>query len=373
MSGNFTQRGEPALFSKWERAKIAVDCGIDLILELPFIYACNSAENFAKGAVRILNGLNCVDCISFGSESGDLEKLKSAAMVITSETPEFRKSIKENLDKGFSFPKARAMAVKISAGGEAAQLLESPNNILAAEYLKQLYLTKSAIVPFTVKRTGQAHNSLSPASGYASAAAIRKILEEAGDAALIKDYVTEECLESINKLNHDINKKLNNYFMLISSKILTERVENLEEILSAGEGLGGKILKVIRDSNHTESLISKIKSKRYTRTRIQRLLTHVLFDLKKEDFANLDEGEAVYARVLAFNDAGAALLKKIKKSGPGVPVITNINKQAKENPKILPVLRYDTAASDIYNLITGVDIRENSDFIISPYRMNRLK
>jgi len=360
MSGNFVQRGEAAVLSKWERAKIAVDCGIDLVLELPFIYAVNNAEIFAKGAVRILNGLNCVDYISFGSESGDLEDLTKTADVVSSESPGFKKAIKENLEKGLSFPKARALAVKEEAGEEAAGILDSPNNILAVEYLKQLKLTGSDIIPITVKRKGRGHNK--------SAAAIRDSLSETCSTEGLRAFVPDECFNYLKGIDIDFDKKTDNMFFMICAKILAERREEQEGILSAGEGLGNKLIKEIRGCRSMEELISRVKSKRYTRTRIQRLITHTLFGLTTEDFRRIEAEDLCYTRVLGFNDTGAGLLKKIKKSEPGIPVITNINKQVDDVKAVKAVLKYDIAAGDVYNLISGSDIGSGGDFSTAPYR-----
>jgi len=367
MSGNFVQRGEAAMLSKWERAAAAVGCGIDLALELPFIYACNNAELFARGAVRILNGLNCVDYISFGSESGDLTELTGAARAITSETENFKKSLKEHLDRGVSFPRARALAVMDIFGEETSALLESPNNILAAEYLKQLSLTDSQIVPLTVKRKGHGDNSLELDGEFAGAAAIRRRLAETESAETIGDYVPGECFEFIKKYNIDINKMINTLFLLISAKIFTENEGELGKILSAGEGLESKLLKEIRGCDSLEALISRVKSKRYTRTRIQRLLIHTLFGLNSEEFWEIEKTGLIYTRVLAFNEKGAALLKKIKAGDPQVPVVTNINKQAGSLGEMMKILRYDIAAGDIYNLISGGDIRRRSDYTVAPH------
>ena len=275
--------------------------------------------------------------------------------------------MKESLEKGNSFPRARAEAVRRAAGEDIAEILEQPNNILAVEYIRELMLTKSNIVPVTIRRKGQGYHSTALAGDFASASGIRKSLQESSDINHIREYVPEACFLNIKKLNMDINEKFNKLFMLLCAKILSESEENLEEIFSAGEGLGHKMKKVIRGAQNLEDLISGIKSKRYTRTRIQRLLTHTLTGFRGADFKSILDHELNYARALAFNNKGAALLKKIKESHPQIPVITNINKQVSDGDEIAKLLRYDILASDIYNLISGRDIYENSDFVIAPY------
>jgi len=372
MSGNFTQRGEISMLSKWERAKIAVDCGVDLVLELPFVYACNNAEYFAKGAVQILDGISCVDTISFGSESGDINKLQNAADAILHESDEFKRVMTESLAKGNSYPKARAEAVKLTMGKEEAEMLSQPNNILAVEYLKELSLLKSKIVLMTIERKGQGDNSTILADDFASATGIRKSLETTGDIGNISKYVPEPCLSGIksaNLKNGFSSNKTDNMFMLIRAKILSENEQNLEDIFSAGEGLGFKLKKEIRTAQSLDDLIMKVKSKRYTRTRIQRLLMHTLFDLKLGDVKDIVSKKLNYTRVLAFNEKGATLLKKIKKSEPKIPIITNINKQVYGDDKIMKLLRYDILASDLYNLISNHDIHKNSDFVVPPIKL----
>jgi len=369
MSGNFMQRGDVAVLSKWERAKIAVGCGVDLVLELPFVYACNNAEYFAKGAVQILDGISCVDTISFGSESGNIEKLASVAKILLHETPEFKEAMAESLEKGSSFPKARADAMRATFGEEEAEILETPNNILAIEYIKEFMRIDSNILPLTVQRKGQSHNEVL-AQDFASATGIRKSIEE-GNTENIKKHVPKECfevLENLHKTEGSFNEdKDENLFLLVCGKIFSHSETELEEIFSAGEGLGFKMKKAVRNVQTLEDLTMEIKSKRYTRTRIQRLLMHTLFDFKGADFREILDSKMNYARVLAFNEKGASLLKQIKKTEPKIPVITNINKQFRDDSEVAKLLHYDILASDIYNLISDKDVRKNSDFVMSPY------
>ena len=367
MSGNFMQRGDVSMLSKWERAKIAVDCGVDLVLELPFVYACNSAEYFAKGAVQILDKLSCVELVSFGSEVGDIDKLKEIAKLISCETFEFKQNIKTSLDEGNSFPKARAEAIKKTVSENAAEIISHPNNILAVEYIKELVSQNSEIVPKTVLRKGQADNSTKLAEDFASATGIRKSLEKYNDVEKIKQYVPAQCFKNLQNFDINIMKKSEKMFLLLRAKILSENEQALEELFSAGEGLGNKLKKAIREADSLENLIDAVKSKRYTRTRIQRLLTHTLLEFKRADFQYILCNNLNYTRVLAFNNKGAKLLKKIKDNEPEINVITNLNKQIIADEKIMKLLRYDILAGDMYNLISGQDIRKQSDFVKSPY------
>ena len=367
MSGNFVQRGGVALLSKWERAKIAVDCGVDLVLELPFVFACNSAEYFSKGAVQILDSISCVDVISFGSEAGDIDKLQEMAKLISQETDDFKKNIKESLEEGNSFPRARAEAIKKATSEDFAEIIGHSNNILAVEYIRELMSQHSDIAPKTVLRKGPEDNATVLADGFASATGIRNNLEKYNDFEKIKEYVPAQCLENLQNFGVNIIGKSEKMFLLLQAKILSESEKNLEELFSAGEGLGNKLKKAIREVQSLENLIDAVKSKRYTRTRVQRLLCHALLDFKRADFQDILNNELNYTRVLAFNDKGAKLLKRIKDSEPKIPVLTNINKQITADEKIMKLLRYDILAGDIYNLISEQGIREKSDFVVTPY------
>ncbi len=375
ISGNFTQRGEAAIVSKWTRSKMAVESGIDLVLELPFVFACNNAEYFAKGAIEIFNRLGCITHLSFGSECGDLSLLKQAANLLSFETNDFKQSLKSNLDMGLSYPKARSEAVKDCLGEEIALHMANPNNILAIEYLKQLILTESDIIPVTVKRHMANYHDTSLDGDIASASAIRKALNSntLNDASL-KNFMPEKALNTLAKdLNLDNSKPYNFsleelYYKNIVSKVLTTDTCDLAEIFSAGEGIENKLKEAIRTSNNLDELKDSLKTKRYTATRISRLLNHIFIGLTKSDFKDIIKNEEYYARILAFNKKGAKLLKHIKKQETAViPCITNINKEIDSLKECQLLLSYDLLASDLYNYLMNKNIYNNSDQLQKPY------
>lgn len=375
MSGNFTQRGEAAIVSKWTRAEMAIKCGIDLVIELPFVFACNNAEYFAKGAIEILNRLKCVTHLSFGSESGDITMLKKTADFLSFETDDFKNSLKRNLDAGFSYPKARSEAVKAILGEEYANLMVNPNNILAIEYLKQLLLTKSDIIPVTVKRYAADYHDHTLTGDIASASAIRNaICIKDFNSDRIKPFIPAEAfkvlLENMNRIdkvhsNHSLDEL---YYNIVVSKILTTNCSDLKEIFSVTEGLENKLKEAIRSSNTLSELKDSIKSKRYTATRISRLLTHISLGLTKSDFHDILENKEYYAHILGFNQKGAQLLKMIKKSDETtLPCITNVNKESDNLKKCQKLLTYDILASDLYNLLSGRNLYKYSDQLHKPY------
>ncbi|MDR0518494.1 MAG: nucleotidyltransferase family protein, partial [Clostridiales Family XIII bacterium] len=184
MSGGFTQRGLPAMFGKKLRAEAAAGCGVDLVIELPFVYAAGNAEHFARGAVRILDGLGIVDCLSFGSESGDIGALSEVAALFADDSDRLNAAVRSGMSDGLSYPAARERAAAELLGEGAAALMREPNNILAIEYLKELRRQGSAIEPFTLRRHAAGAGEVNQAAGVAGATAIRRMFEgvaERGD------------------------------------------------------------------------------------------------------------------------------------------------------------------------------------------------
>ncbi len=355
MSGNFTQRGEPALLDKWIRAEMAVLAGVDLIIELPFYFACNSAEYFAKGAINILEDLGIVTHIGFGSESGDLKRIKEVSEKLIYEEKAIIENIKKYLSKGMNFPRARELA--LDGYGD---ILKHPNNILAIEYIKELKKLNSQIKPVTIKRhKAEYHQKEFTDDIIGSGTAIREILREEVEKFNIP--VPENLKKILYRHKYEfLFADDENYFKILKYEILKSNNKDLEKIFSIGEGLENKIKKEIRKSSNLNEFLDNIKSKRYTRTRLQRICTHIIMGFEK------DVSQDKYIRVLAFNNKGAALLKKIKKEGSQKRIIiTNINKAEGVDYTM------DTKATDIYNLIAQRDIYNNSDFVRGPVIVNK--
>ncbi len=332
MSGNFVQRGTPAVFDKWTRAQTAVKNGVNLVVELPTVFACNSAEYFAEGGVGVLEGFGCIDTLAFGSESGSLERLQKTADFLKEKDVELHQRIAELTRQGISYPKARQTAVLELDPEFDDALLKEPNNILAIEYLKKLRTMK----PYTLKRRGYGYHQ---------------------SATMIREEMQEENPEKFQRLNRS-------YWELVGAKILQTDSKQLEQVFSAGEGLGNKLKNEIRYVSSTEQLIERIKSKAYTYSRISRLLTHILLGIDE----NAVVESAKYIRILALDDVGAKFLKEMKKKEcMKIPVLTNINKELSEYPHIRTTLEKDILASDMYNIITGSDLYDYSDYIMKPY------
>lgn len=337
MSGDFTQRGEPAIYDKWLRAAAAVKNGVDLVFELPFAYACNSAAYFGTGAVSILDGLGCVTHLSFGSESGEMQPLLEIAKFLAKEPKAYKNALKENLDKGHSFPKARAFALTETFG--KADALKQPNNILGIEYLKAIIRLNSKIEPVTVVRRGQGHH------------------------------------ESASEIRSTIIWDESKYFDMIRQAFIKSQGVSLDDILGAAEGIQNKIIKNIRSSKDLEDLIDKVKSKRYTWTGINRLLAQTLVGFTADEFNRINGTR--YGRILAFNENGARLLRRIKKTECAtMPILTNINRDLHQQPGVDEALKLslskDILAADLYNLAFHKDLYENSDFVMKPTYVHQL-
>lgn len=359
ISGNFTQRGEPALLDKWTRAEIAVRNGINLVVEMPVLFACNNAGYFARGGVEILENLGC-DFISFGSESGNIALLQEISRETEAHRSELEGAVKQGVKKGLTYPKARHEAVTALLGEEASEVLSAPNNLLALEYLRFM---KSA-QPIAVKRQGSGYHELTANGDKASATGIRKLLAGGEDISRFVSGITREILTEDSAGFTDEDK----LFPLLREKILLSSNEELNRIFGAEEGLGNKMKANVRYWKNMDELIEDLKSKRYTRTRITRLLAMALLGVKREDVKNARN----YIRVLAFDEKGSQYLKEIKKSEScKLPILTNINKEAELYPEIKETLEKDILAGDLYNLVCGHDLYANSDYVRMPFRMER--
>lgn len=346
MSGNFTQRGEPAVMDKWTRSRLAVQCGVNLVLELPFAYAVNSAEYFAKGGVGILHGLGCVTHLGFGSEGGQLQKLETIADVQTEESEEFREILKKSMSAGDSYAKGREKAIVQLLGAKLAKEATTPNNILAIEYMKQLKLHNSSIRCVTVNRKGAGYFDLKPAGNIASATAIRTHLNQQERKQFVPTQVAAELERA---------PRISGYDNLVRSTILRTSPEDLAEIFSVGEGLEHRIKDQVRRTSSLEELIAAVKSKRYPETRIRRIFCQMVVGLKA--FNN-----SYYGRILAADHKGMKLIKWMKQTA-SIPIITNINKEL----TLSPLIHYDILAGDIYNLISGCDLYQKCDYVVRPY------
>ena len=362
MSGSFLQRGEPALFDKYTRAEMAVKNGVDLVIELPTLYSCQSAEIFAHGAITTLNSLNCVDSICFGSEEGSVDILSKVANILVNEPMEFKSNLKKHLDDGFVFPVARSKAlyeyiktynILNLNENELQQVLNSSNNILGIEYIKSLIKLGSNIKPYTITRVASEYNSTDINSNICSATAIRNSLKNNKDIKLVENVVPKPTFDDINnKIDSKFNPVFDYMFYNILSSIIIRDFENLHKYFEVNEGIENKIYSNIFTCSNLEELINSTKSKRYTMTKIKRTLNNILLGITKEDITKTKDLNFVpYIRVLAFNDKGREIIKKIKTS-TDIEIITKFAKISHiEDPIFKTLIKYDLKSSNMYNLI----------------------
>jgi len=339
-----------------ERAKLAVENGADLVVEIPTIFAMNNAGYFAKAGVEILEALG-VEYISFGTEEGELERLVSISEYLKSHETEIEDEIKELKKDGLSYPRAREIVLKKALKDQIdnySDILSKPNNNLALEYLKYMRRAK----PVTIKRIGDYNGNDNV--GFSSASKIREKLFNKED---ITNDVPGETFELLK------NKELPHMDLLlkwIMQEVLTSSTEELNSIYGAEEGLGSILKKNIRNYTCYEDIVNDLKSKAYTRTRVQRTLTDILLHIRKDDILHAKN----YIRVLAFSENGAKYLKEIKKKETcPLPIITNINKEGDKYSEIQNTLNFDILASDIYNAVTNKDVYLNSDFVKYPLKL----
>lgn len=379
MSGNFLQRGEPALLDKWSRAKMAIDNGVDLVLELPFVYASASAEVFSDGAIKLLDSLGVVDSICFGSEFGDISLLKDIAEILLYEPGQFQVYLKDSLSSGISYPKARFLALtkyfkdknhrQIS---DIESILASPNNILGIEYIKSLKKINSDIKPFTIGRTSSNYHDTDISGSISSATSIRNYFFKNENLDKIKNVVPESTydymLDFLNKHNNFNNIEwFSEVFLYLFRTI---NYDNIKNIVDVTEGLENRILKSFSNSNNLDFILKDIKTKRYTLTRIKRILIHTLIGLDKDISRRLNNSGPKYIRVLGSSQVGLKLLNKIKLNS-SLPIITKFSHHKKLNDQTLDeMIAFDKKATDIY--FTGMSRFNNNpnmdlDFLISPY------
>ncbi len=329
MSGNYVQRGGCAVYDKFTRAKVAVCCGFDLVLELPLVYSLSSAEYFALGAVEILNGFGAADELWFGSEAGELEGLDEIASALINEGGIFKSVLSESLSAGESYAAARQTALGAILGSGKAKAVSEPNNILGVEYLKALKRTESKIVPVTVRRTEVGHDSLGKGESVASARSLRESLK-LGES--IDDYVPYPvAFKPLFSRQFD---------QLISYRLKIADVQELMKIPDCNEEIASR-LKKASGANTLEAIVSAAHSRRYADSRLRR----ILFNLMLEN--NRPYASPTYIRILAFSEKGAELLRKAEKAAT-LPLISRGG--AIKNDEIFKIECHGT---DIYNLVQG--------------------
>ena len=302
--GNFVNRGDVSVINKWDKTKLALDYGVDLVVELPFMFATQSADIYAYGAISILDNLKC-DYLVFGSESNDIDTLIKIA--------DTKVDIKDLLKKGYNYPKAIDIALKKKLNIS----IDTPNDLLGISYIKAIEKLNSKIKPITIKRTNNYHDS--KVSGeISSATSIRSLI-----------YNNKDISKYVPNTNYIKNINLNDFYLIIKHKIMTEDLTKYQDI---DISLNSLLKKNILNSNSVEELIDNVKHKNYTYNRIKRCLVHILCCLDKKDY------KLENIRILGFNSKGRQYLNKIKKE-VNLPLLTKYD-------------NYELLVDNIYNLIS---------------------
>ena len=365
IGGNFTQRGEVSLIDKWAKAEMAIDNGVDLVLELPVLYSISSAENFADGAMKILNSLNIVDHISFGAECPELNKLNIIANVLFEEPREFKNLLLYQLSKGISFPKARANAISSYLKDEEfANILNEPNNILAIEYLKALKKHRAEIMPILVERKGSEYLNKDYTGKITSSTAIRNMIK------LNKTYDLKDTLtpSSYTILKEELSsghfvRDISELEKVMIYNLRMKSLDEIKKIPDVSEGLENVIKKAAESSNTLDEFMEIASSKRYTDTRLKRILLYSLLNITQKDM-EISKKITPYVRVLGFNKNGKELISSISKKNPNLNIITSVKKFTDENKNknLQMMINKDILATDIYTLGFLKDSKSNLDF-----------
>lgn len=362
MSGNFIQRGEPAIVDKWARAEMALMSGADLVVELPAVYAMSSAEFFAWGAVKILDSMDIVDSLCFGSEAGNIEMLDIIADILHTEPEEYKSGLKKALSGGLSFPAAREaalhtyLAVLKADTDNISDIMKSSNNILGIEYLKAIKRLKSRIKPVTIRRMSNSYNSEAITGSISSATSIRKqICETSGtdQYELLGKVVPKHCLDILNR---EFEKGKGPVFPFDFEKIILSilrrmTLNELKELPYITEGLENRIKAAAECSGSLDELVEGISTRRYTKTRIQRCIFSCLTGLKNSEFGNFNlHGGPQYIRILGFNKKGRQLISKMNKAAILPVIVKTADFKKSCNPLLSRMLELEASATDQYVL-----------------------
>jgi len=352
MSGSFLQRGEPAIIDKFHRAKAALQAGIDLVIELPYLYSVQHSDIFAKGTVRSLHELG-VSSICFGSESGSISDFTANYANLKEKEQEYNEILKFYLDQGLSYPEA---------SGKSQQHIgirsiddTKPNNMLGFSYLKEIYNHNLPIQPLTIQRIKNDYHDPSITKDIASATSIRKQLFE-------KKRITEEIADVIPPTSNEQLRcykqksgtwhEWEAYFPLLAYRVMSMSASELANTLGVEEGIEHRIKKTVKKAKSFSHWMNLIKTKRYTWTRIQRIFTHILTNTKKTDAIEINRELSVpYIRLLGFNQNGQAYLNKMKQNLQ-VPLLSSFKKN------MHPVMETEEKVSLVYYSIMEPSIRE---------------
>ena len=352
LSGNFTQRGESAVMDKFTRAKHAILAGVDVVFELPTVFATQTAEIFASGAVKLVNALPFEQSICFGTECGDKNKIIDTAVCMLSETPDYKNFLKTQLKKGLSLLQAREFALEQTNPDLDLEVLKTPNNVLGVEYTKAILKNDYPIAIDVIKRDGASYNEEKLIKGNPSALAIRNAILS-GKKSTVKNVVPSYVYKNLTTLPNFERE-------IIYSLIATDK-NNIAKTVDCAEGLENRIKALLKDNYTLDGLLEKLKTKRYTTARLKRIMLSTM--LKVDDkLVQTALKKDLYLKVLAINKDKPDLLSKL--SNAKYPLITRKSDSAKLIGTAKEVFEKDVLANDIYASVTGKKLNEHNMIIV---------
>lgn len=357
MSGDFTQRGVPAVIDKYQRTKMALNAGADLVIEMPLYYSCSSAEYFASGAINLLKGLGVVDYLVFGSECGDIKILTDIADVLINHKEEISGVIHCLVKEGLSYPIARVRAVEeaIPNSYEHVEAMNFPNNILGFEYIRALKQFESSIIPVTNLRIGAGYHDRMMDNPICSSLAIRSSLEVTNEIERVRSqipfHVYKILEEQYGKTFPVLNKDISS---ILKYKLLLDEGKGYEEYLDISPDFSAKIIKNLNKYESYSQFCDLLKSKDITYVRVARNLLHILLNIKKESMKKYkEEGYIFYARMLGFKKSSNELLSALK-SKASIPIISKLaDARHQLSPIGMEMLETDIQAAHIYDTIVS--------------------
>jgi len=349
MSGNFVQRGEAACADKYTRAGWALSCGADIVIELPAVYALSPAQKFASAGVRILSGTGVVTHLSFGAESDDTETLQSIARTSLAEPDLMKNQIAKGLSEGKSYPKAYYEAVIQTLGEKPAELIRTPNNILAIEYLKAIAQFSPSILPVPVLRKGASYDDTTLNGIYSSATGIRNALKSADDNAYSS---VPASVSGYFSANPGFPKEEMLHAMLYSTLRKAEK-QYLADLPEVCEGLENKFYEAVRHHSNLNSVLEEVKSKRYTLAKLKRTALHALLGID-----NMAANVSPYINVLGFKKSARALLSEIAEKA-SIPLIVRSRDARTAPDQVQQSLRIDALSTDLFACIATLPIRKD--------------
>lgn len=348
MSGNYVQRGDTALLSKQARARMAVLCGVDLVVELPTPWAMSTAQNFALGGISVLSSLGCADTLSFGCECGDASLLQKAAAAISH--ADTKPYLDDFLSRGLGFAEARQKAVEKAFGKDTAAVLSSPNNTLAVEYLAAAERLGAELKPLAVTRIGAGHDKpRSVNDPYASASELRRLILE-GDLPRAADSMPGEAADILfGEKEKGHIASVARLESAILARLRTMRASDFAGLPDISEGLEHRIFAAVRNAADLEGLYAAVKTRRYSHARIRRLILSAFLNLPNRFFGR----PVPYIRVLGMNSRGQEILR-IAKSTARAPVILRGREAARLGPDCAALFELECRATDLYDLSTEI-------------------